>query len=430
MKFYSTNNPTQFCDLREAVFQGLPADNGLFMPSHIPELSARFFDTIEDLSLVDIAWTVCKNLLGDSLSDAALLQIVQDAFDFEVPIVPVEPHIYCLELFHGPTLAFKDFGARFMARLMSHYLQEEEPCILVATSGDTGSAVAQGFYQVPGIKVVILYPSGKVSSIQEQQLTTVGAYVVALEIDGTFDDCQKLVKTAFLDDELSTKCCLSSANSINIARLIPQSIYYFWMYARLKHLGQTLACSVPSGNFGNLMGGLLAKRMGLPIERYVASNNANKVFYEFLRTQIFEAKPSVTTVSNAMDVGNPSNFVRILDLYSHDLQALSKDVVGYTFDDVATKEVIAKVYNKYEYILDPHGAVGYLGLKEYLKNSPNTIGVFLGTAHPVKFLDVVQPLIPYQIPIPRTLQEILKKRKQSQLMDNSFSDLKSYLLSH
>ena len=432
MKFYSTNDPSISYSLKEAVMQGLPSDNGLFMPEVIPELPNSFFKDIEHLNFTEIAYQVACALLKDDLGHAALKKIIEDVFCFEVPVVRVTDRTYCLELFHGPTLAFKDFGARFMARLMAHLLKESDskPCILVATSGDTGSAVAQGFFQAPGIDVVILYPSGKVSEIQEKQLTTMGGNVTALEIDGTFDDCQRLVKAAFLDQDLKRDRSLTSANSINIARLIPQSFYYFQVYAKLKLLNIPIVCSVPSGNFGNLTGGLLAKKMGLPIHRFIASNNDNKVFFDYLLSGEFQPKPSVATISNAMDVGNPSNFARIVDLYSYDLNNLTNHVFGFTFSDEKTRSIISEVYNRTGYIMDPHGAVGYLGLQEYYKVDSNSVGVFLGTAHPAKFLDVVDPLVSKPVIIPDRLKEVLNQKSQSISMPSSFDQFKDYLLAN
>ena len=432
MEFYSTNNPAKRYSLKEAMLLGLPEDNGLFMPVSIPRISTSFLEKIQDLTFTEIAYEVAKTLLGDDLKPEVLVDIIKEVFSFEVPVVPVVENIYCLELYHGPTLAFKDFGARFMATLMSHLLENEttRPCILVATSGDTGSAVAQGFFQAPGIDVVILYPSGKVSEIQEKQLTTIGSNVTALEIEGTFDDCQRLVKTAFLDPELKKYKNLTSANSINIARLIPQSFYYFQAYAKLKHLNQPIICSVPSGNFGNLMGGLLAKRMGLPISRFVASNNDNKVFYQYLESGDFNPGPSVETISNAMDVGNPSNFARIMDLYRNDWDDLRQHVSGFTFTDQQTKEAIKEVFADSGYLMDPHGAVGYLGLKEYQRMDSNTVGVFLGTAHPAKFLDVVNPLVPKEVSIPPRLQEVLGRTKTSVLLSSNYQQLKAFLTSN
>ena len=432
MKLYSTNDPVTRYSLKEAILQGLPPDNGLFMPDFIPVLPDSFFSNIQNLSFTEIAYEVACSLLEDDLDTSSLQEIVRDVFSFEIPLVQVTQKTFCLELFHGPTLAFKDFGARFMARLMAHLLRgsDVKPCILVATSGDTGSAVAQGFFQAPGIDVVILYPSGKVSEIQEKQLTTMGGNITALEIDGTFDDCQRLVKAAFLDQDLKSHRHLTSANSINIARLIPQSFYYFQAYAKLKHLNTPIVCSVPSGNFGNLMGGLLAKRMGLPIHRFVAANNENKIFFDYLLSGEFQPKPSVATISNAMDVGNPSNFARIVDLYNHDLKELSKHVLGYTFGDENTKSVISHVYQKTGYIMDPHGAVGYLGLQEYYKVDPTSVGVFLGTAHPAKFLNVVEPLVSEPIVIPDRLSEVLNQKKHSISLSSSFDEFKDYLLAN
>ena len=410
---------------------GLPEDNGLFMPERIPLIPQSFFDKIAQLNFKEIAQTVCQTLLGDVLDNKVISNIVGEVFDFEVPVKQVTSDIYCLELFHGPTLAFKDFGARFMAHLLGHLLDEHDarPCILVATSGDTGSAVAQGFYQVPGIDVVILYPSGKVSEIQEKQLTTIGGNVTALEIKGNFDDCQRLVKTAFLDQDLKKHRNLTSANSINIARLIPQSFYYFQAYAQLKHLNRPMVCSVPSGNFGNLMGGLLAQKMGLPIDHFIVANNKNKVFYNYLKSGSFQAQPSIETISNAMDVGNPSNFVRVMDLFNHDYNSLCKTITGYTFNDDQTRSAISKVYQNSRYIMDPHGAVGYLALEKYLHSNPQAVGVFLGTAHPAKFIDVVQPLVAEPIEIPDQLKQVLNRQKMATLLPATFDELKRFLLS-
>ncbi len=432
MKLYSTNDPVTRYSLKEAILQGLPPDNGLFMPDFIPVLPDSFFSNIQNLSFTEIAYEVACSWLEDDLDTSSLQEIVQDVFSFEIPLVQVTQKSFCLELFHGPTLAFKDFGARFMARLMAHLLRgsDVKPCILVATSGDTGSAVAHGFFQAPGIDVVILYPSGKVSEIQEKQLTTMGGNIAALEIDGTFDDCQRLVKAAFLDRDLKSHRHLTSANSINIARLIPQSFYYFQAYAKLKHLNTPIVCSVPSGNFGNLMGGLLAKRMGLPIHRFIAANNENKIFFDYLLSGEFQPKPSVATISNAMDVGNPSNFARIVDLYNHDLKELCKHVLGYTFGDENTKNAISQVYKKTGYIMDPHGAVGYLGLQEYYKVDSASVGVFLGTAHPAKFLNVVEPLVSEPIVIPDRLSEVLSQKKHSISLSSSFDEFKDYLLAN
>ncbi|MFN3405756.1 MAG: threonine synthase [Cytophagaceae bacterium] len=432
MQLYSTKNKSQKVSLKEAVFKGLPSDNGLFMPEVIPAMDKTIFERMDNMSFQEIAVEVCKTLIGTDIPESDLKKIVNDAITFDAPLVYIEGNVYVLELFHGPSLAFKDFGARFMARLMSYFLEREnkELNILVATSGDTGSAVAQGFYQMPGIKVTILYPSKKVSEIQEKQLTTLGKNITALEIDGTFDDCQRLVKESFLDTELSEKLNLTSANSINISRLIPQSFYYFYAWSRLKNLKQPVVFSVPSGNFGNLCGGLFAKKMGLPVDKFIASCNANDIIPEFLRSGIFSPKASVKTISNAMDVGNPSNYARIADLYGGDLEKIRNEIEGKSYTDSQTEEAIKYVYRDSAYLMDPHAAVAYLGLKEYLKEvDENQVGVFLATAHPTKFLEVVEPLIGKSVPLPERLKTIVNKKKESVLMSNRFDDLRNYLLS-
>lgn len=431
MRLYSTNRSAAEVSFKEAVFKGLPDDNGLFMPISIPQLPSSFFDNIDKLSFQEIAFQVTKTLIGDEIPDADLKKIIDDVLSFDAPLVKVEENISVLELFHGPSLAFKDFGARFMAKIMSYFLQKEkkEIHILVATSGDTGSAVAQGFLGMPGIKVTILYPSGKVSDIQEKQLTTLGQNITALEVDGTFDDCQRLVKEAFLDKELNSKINLSSANSINISRLIPQSFYYFYAYSKLKSLGLPIVFSTPSGNFGNLCGGLIAKRMGLPIHKFVASTNANDVVPAFLETGIFSPRPSVATISNAMDVGNPSNYARLVELYGKDLEAIKKDIFGTRYSDEETAQAIEKVYKAGGYIMDPHGAVAYLGLKQYAKTTGEKFaGVFLATAHPSKFIEVVEDIIKKKIELPERLLAVVNKKKEAFPLTSDFSDLKSYLL--
>ncbi|MFN8414722.1 MAG: threonine synthase [Cytophagaceae bacterium] len=431
MKLYSTKRSVPEVDLKEAVFKGLPDDNGLYMPESIPTLPASFYENIDKLSFQEMAFEVSKALIGQDVPDADLKAIIDDVLNFDAPVVKVEDNIHVLELFHGPSLAFKDFGARFMSRLMAYFLRKENKriTILVATSGDTGSAVAQGFLNTPGIDVVILYPSGKVSDLQEKQLTTLGNNIVALEIDGVFDDCQRMVKEAFLDKELTSKMNLSSANSINISRLIPQSFYYFYAYAQTKKLGKPVVFSVPSGNFGNICGGLIAKRMGLPIAKFVASTNANDVIPKYLNTGLFEPRPSVATISNAMDVGNPSNYQRMVELYGNDLNALKKDVVGKAYDDKTTAAALKDVYTRTGYVMDPHGAVGYLGLKEYLKESgSDATGIFLATAHPAKFIEVVNEVIEKEVEIPQRLLEVAKKEKVSIPMKADFALLKKYLL--
>jgi threonine synthase len=431
MKLYSTNHQVPEVNLKEAVFKGLPDDNGLYMPDHIPTLPQSFFDTIDTLSFQDIAFEVCKALIGDEVPEKEIRSIVDDVLTFEAPVIKVEDNVYVLELFHGPTLAFKDFGARFMARLMSYFLQKEktEIMILVATSGDTGSAVAQGFLGREGIKVTILYPSKKVSDLQEKQLTTLGQNITALEVLGTFDDCQRMVKQAFLDKDITSKINLSSANSINISRLIPQSFYYFYAYAQAKKLGKKVVFSVPSGNFGNICGGLIAKKMGLPIEMFIASTNLNDIMPTYIKTGIFTAKPSVATISNAMDVGNPSNYPRVIELYNKDIEALRKDIIGKVYTDAETAAAVKSVYQATGYVMDPHSAVGYLGLKEYFKESGmDATGIFLATAHPAKFIEVVNDIIEKDVEIPARLQEVANKKKESIVIENDFEELKSYLL--
>lgn len=431
MKFYSTNNPDLKVDLRQAVTQGLAPDNGLYMPERIPALPEEFFKTIHQKTFQEIALAVAQNLIGDDVPEAELKRIVEHTIQFDAPVVEIEEGIFALELFHGPTLAFKDFGARFMSQLLGYFArqQDQEIVILVATSGDTGSAVANGFLGVPGTRVVVLYPSGKVSEIQEKQFTTLSQNITALEISGTFDDCQQLVKQAFLDDQLRRKFFLTSANSINIARLIPQSFYYFYTYAQLKGLNKPLVFSVPSGNFGNITGGLLAKRMGLPIHKFVAATNTNDVFPQYLLTKTFNPRPSRQTISNAMDVGNPSNFVRMLELFNGNFTALSNEISGYAFTDEETADAMRAVYKKNKYIMDPHGAIGYLGLKKYLvEHREDVTGIFLETAHPAKFKDVVEDTLKLPIDIPSSLEKFLLKEKKAIKMPAEFNAFKDFLI--
>lgn len=429
MKLYSTKNPTKFVSLKEAVFKGLPEDNGLYMPENIPHLSADFIKNLKDHSFQSIAFEVAKTLIGESIPENDLKSIVESAIDFPAPVVRLDDDTHILELFHGPSLAFKDFGARFMAQLMSYFNQgdNKELVILVATSGDTGGAVAAGFYKTLGIKVVILYPSGKVSMLQEKQLTTLGENVTALEVEGTFDDCQALVKKAFLDDELTSKIRLSSANSINIARLIPQSFYYFEAYKQLNTKGKPVVFSVPSGNFGNLTAGLFAKKMGLPVHQFIAATNANDVVPQYLASGEYKPVPSVRTLSNAMDVGNPSNFARMLDVYGSTWNNMINDIKGYSYNDEETKEGVKEVFSKYNYIIDPHGAVGYLALKEYQKTN-DVVGVVLETAHPTKFLDDMESILNQKIPIPERLASLADKKKESILRGIDFESFKDWLL--
>jgi threonine synthase len=429
MKYYSTNNKNLKVSLRDAVIQGLAPDNGLYMPEHIPTLPNSFFESVPGLSLKDIGFEVAKNLIGNDLPESELNKIIEHTIQFDAPLMQIEAGIYTQELFHGPTLAFKDFGARFLSGLLGHFAkqQSKEITILVATSGDTGSAVANAFLKVPGTHVVVLYPSGKVSEIQEKQFTTLGENITALEVAGTFDDCQHLVKQAFLDKDLKRELFLTSANSINIARLIPQSFYYFYAYAQLSKNDKPVVISVPSGNFGNITAGLIAKRMGLPVHAFIAATNSNDVFPDYLRTKVFKPRNSSQTISNAMDVGNPSNFPRIMELYNNDFGKLSQDVTGYSFNDEDTRNAMRVVYSKMGYIMDPHGAVGYLGLKEFLKSNSGYTGIFLETAHPAKFKEVVEETIKHAVDLPERLKEFMAGEKKSVRISSNFLEFKSLL---
>ncbi len=432
MKYYSTNGKAPLASLETAVVQGLAPDRGLYMPERIERLPQEFFDTIQDLSLHDIACRMAQAFFGEDVPKEELNRIVCDTLSFPIPIVEVKPNIYALELFHGPTLAFKDVGARFMARMLRHFRREGEVHVLVATSGDTGSAVANGFLGVEGIRVHVLYPKKKVSRIQECQFTTLGQNITALEVDGTFDDCQALVKNAFMDEELNACLSLTSANSINVARFLPQSFYYFHAYAQLKRLGkgERVVCCVPSGNFGNLCAGLVAKRMGLPISRFIAANNANDVFHEYLQTGEYRPRPSVRTMANAMDVGDPSNFARILDLYGNSHEAICRDICGATVRDPEIGMDMFLCRKETDYPLDPHGACGYNALVEGLGEGET--GFFLETAHPAKFIQTVMTFTPSwckQISIPERLQAFMKGKKQTSAMSSDFADFKRYLLS-
>lgn len=430
MKFYSTNNKNLKVDLKQAVTQGLAPDNGLYMPEEIKVLPKTFFEAMPALSFQEIALRVARNIIGGDVPERELKKIVEHTIQFDAPLVKLEDNISALELFHGPTLAFKDFGARFMSQLLGYFArqQDREIVILVATSGDTGSAVANGFLGVEGTRVIVLYPSGKVSEIQEKQFTTLGRNVTALEVEGTFDDCQRLVKQAFLDDGLRKKYFLTSANSINIARLIPQSFYYFYAVAQAGK--RPVVFSVPSGNFGNLTGGLLARRMGLPIERFIAATNVNDVVPEYLKTELFNPRPSQQTISNAMDVGNPSNFVRMLDLFEQDHKSLSSLITGYRFTDSETRTAMQQVFKTTRYTLDPHGAIGYLGLKRFFQEKPgDMLGIFLETAHPAKFKEVVDEALGYPVEIPAPLQKFMARQKQSVPMTSDFGAFKEYLIS-
>ncbi len=430
MELFSTNKISPNTTLQNAVLTGLPPDNGLYLPTSIPTLPKAFIDSLSTFTFQNIAFEICEALMGDEVEKAALLNIVDDAINFEAPTKALREHVHVLELFHGPTLAFKDFGARFMSRLMNYFLrnQDADVNILVATSGDTGGAVGQGFLGVEGIKVTILYPKGKVSEIQEKQLTTIGGNVTTLEVNGTFDDCQHLVKTAFLDKQLRDQMTLSSANSINIARLIPQSFYYFNAYAQLQSMEKPIAFCVPSGNFGNLCGGLLAFKMGLPVEQFIVATNSNDIVPNYLNSGVYEPKPSVKTISNAMDVGNPSNFPRMLALFDNDLQSIKSKISGYAFNDEATKSAILDVFKKYNYIVCPHTAVAMLGANKWLAKENNAETVVLSTAHPAKFIDVVAPIINEKIQLPDALAIAYEKQKQVVAIDNNYDQLKAFLL--
>ena len=431
MHYYSTQKQAPPVSLQEAVVKGLAPDRGLYMPETIDPLSSSFYDGITGMSLTTIARNVARAFFGEDIPQKELDAIVDDTLNFEIPLRQVEENIWVLELFHGPTFAFKDVGARFMARMLSFFVkkqQQQDVKVLVATSGDTGSAVANGFLGVEGIQVFVLYPSGKVSEIQEAQFTTLGQNIVALEIDGTFDDCQALVKTAFMDEELNMQLNLTSANSINVARFLPQSFYYFHAYAQLlkQASAEKVVFSVPSGNLGNLTAGLIAKRMGLPVHRFIAANNRNDVFRAYLQTGKYSPRASVQTVANAMDVGAPSNFDRILDLYNHDQQAISKDISAYRYDDEAIRTTIREVHQRTDYLLDPHGACAYLALKEGLQ--PGESGIFLATAHPAKFRETVEQCIDEPIRLPDALEAFMQQKKEVYTLSNDFNLFKKALI--
>ncbi len=429
MNYFSTNNSNHKVSLKEAVIKGLAPDQGLYMPEKVPVLPNRFFEQLSTLSFREMGYEIMGALFSDDLSPAQIKELVDHTLVFDAPLVQVEEGIYSLELFHGPTLAFKDFGARFCSKLMSMLQDKRELKVLVATSGDTGSAVANGFYGVEGVEVVILYPSGKVSELQEKQFTTLGGNVRALEVDGVFDDCQQMVKRAFLDPELNGKVLLTSANSINIARWIPQCLYYFYAWSRLPQTDLKSVFAVPSGNFGNLAAGILAERMGLPIDCFVAATNINKVVPDYLNGTAFSAKPSLQTISNSMDVGNPSNFYRLLALFGNDASLLKERVKGFFYTDDMTREAMRKVRAQTDYIMDPHGAIAYLGLKDFMEAASEQYqGVFLETAHPGKFRNVVEETLKIQLPLPERLQAFMKQEKQADKMANDYGDFKRYLL--
>ena len=435
MKYYSTNGKAPQADLKKAVIKGLAEDRGLYMPEKIYKLPKEFFDNMKDMSFQDIAYNVASNFFGDDIDADALQDIVFDTLSFDCPIVKVEDNIYSLELFHGPTLAFKDVGARFMARVLRYFTSQsntsnDQACVnvLVATSGDTGSAVANGFLGVEGIHVYVLYPKGKVSPIQECQFTTLGKNITAIEVDGVFDDCQALVKSAFMDEELNHHMKLTSANSINVARFLPQAFYYFNAFARIMAIGKSdnVVMCVPSGNFGNICAALFGHEMGLPIKRFIAANNANDVFYNYLKTGKYEPKASIQTLANAMDVGDPSNFARIYDLYGKSHDKITSLISGATYSDEQIKETMRQCYRDTGYILDPHGACGYRALKENLK--PDEVGIFCETAHPAKFKEKVDSILGIDIEIPERLAAFMRGQKQSIAMSRNFSDFKLYLM--
>jgi len=433
MKYYSTNKKSPAVSLKEAVIKGLAPDNGLYMPERIEKFEPAFFENIQQLSFQEIAFEVALKFFGEDVDYESLKHIVYDTLEFDCPIVKVTDSIYSLELFHGPTLAFKDVGARFMARMLNYFMQEKDKQVnvLVATSGDTGSAVANGFLGVEGIHVYVLYPKGKVSKIQESQFTTLGQNITALEIDGTFDDCQRLVKTAFLDEELNNKLVLTSANSINVARFLPQAFYYFNAYARLKEKGilenKQLVFSVPSGNLGNITAGLFAREMGLPVQQFIAANNENRVVFDYLKTGNYSPKNSVETLANAMDVGAPSNFARILDLYNNSHDAIKEIIKGYYYSDIEIRKIVKKVYEKNGYLCDPHGACGFESLNEFLNDAQ--LGVFLETAHPAKFTETVESIIGHGLlQLPEKLAKFMNGDKMSIGLKKDFHTFKNFLV--
>lgn len=430
MKYYSTTNTTHRVSFENAIFTSLAKDGGLFMPEYIPQLSKDFFKTLSEKSLHEIAYTVAHAFLENDIEEKALRTIVAQSLDFPIPLKKLDNNLFVLELFHGPTMAFKDIGARFMANVFSYFLAKRNKTItvLVATSGDTGAAVAAGFYNIPKTDVIILFPKGRVSPDQEEFLTKWGRNIQAIEIDGSFDDCQTLVKRAFIDDDIQKKLNLTSANSINIARLLPQIFYYFWALAQL-HKTLPVVFSIPSGNFGNLTAGLIAKQMGLSLYKFVAATNANDVFPVYLTTGAFIPTPSKQTISNAMDVGNPNNFPRIADLSGNNMQQLKKDVWSKSFSDEETKEAMITLYKKYQYIADPHGAVAYKGIEAFAKTQSKPFtGIFFETAHPAKFRETVSEILNVQINKPEKLQAFVKKPKQVIKMSNTYSAFKEFLL--
>jgi len=430
MNFYSLNKKSPHVNFKEATINGQAPDKGLYFPESIPQVTKELISNIENISNEEIAFEVIKPYVGNTITDDELYNIVKETINFSLPLVKVTEDVFSLELYHGPTLAFKDIGARFMSRCLGHFVKgsDKKVTVLVATSGDTGGAVANGFYNVPGVEVVILYPSGKVSSVQEKQLTTLGNNIHALEVNGNFDDCQQMVKAAFLDVELNKRLFLTSANSINVARWLPQQFYYFFAYKQWIEKNNPPVVCVPSGNFGNICAGLLANASGLPVKHFIAATNANNVVPQYFATQNYQAKKAVATISNAMDVGDPSNFVRIMELFQQQFSNLIAKVSSCSVTDEVTKQTLLSVYNEHNYLCDPHGAVAYRALEDYLQTHPNNKGIFLETAHPVKFYDVVEPVIGQTVEIPESIKVQLTQDKKSTLIDADFGALKDYLM--
>ncbi|MGH2666003.1 threonine synthase [Flavobacterium sp.] len=427
MIYYSLTTKNHKVNFKEAVVNGLAPDSGLYFPETITPLPSSFYNTIEDLSNEEIAFQVIRQFTGEEIPEMELKQIIKETLNFDFPVIPVSPTIFSLELYHGPTMAFKDVGARFMSRCLSYFNRnnDKKVTVLVATSGDTGGAVASGFLEVKNVDVIILYPSGKVSHFQELQLTTLGKNIKALEVNGTFDDCQAMVKKAFLDPDFKAKN-LTSANSINIARWLPQMFYFFFAYKELKKHNKSIVLSCPSGNFGNICAGIMAKRLGLPIAHFVASTNANDTVPRFIEKGKYEPNPTIATLSNAMDVSDPSNFVRIRELYNDDLELFKKDFSAFSFTDEETKDALQNIYKQQHYITEPHGAIGYLGLKKELEKHQDSIGIFLETAHPIKFSEIVESSLNIQLPIPQQIQSVLDKKKISHKIE-TYDELKNIL---
>jgi threonine synthase len=430
MKYFSTNKHSPFVDFKEATIRGQAPDRGLYFPEQVPVLPTSFFEEINNLSKEEIAFRVINPYVGDTIPENELRRIVSETVNFDFPLVKVSDDIYSLELFHGPTLAFKDVGARFMSRCLGYFSKDRKGkvFVLVATSGDTGGAVASGFYEVEGVEVVILYPSGKVSSVQEKQLTALGKNIHALEVDGSFDDCQKMVKQAFTDKELNDKLFLTSANSINVARWLPQQFYYFFAYQQWRSGNGLPVVSVPSGNFGNICAGLLAYRSGLPVKHFIAACNANDVVPEYFQTGNYHSQKAKATISNAMDVGDPSNFIRMMELFDHQFGKVNQVVSSYSISDDETRKAILDVKREYGYLMDPHGAVAWAAVRKYLSGHENDKAIFLETAHPIKFYDVVEPLINEKIPLPDSVKEIMDRKKVSTKISTYYTEFKDFLL--